>query len=1072
MRGTGTPKGVERSIDIFTELGWAQAPAERLAGLPLGSPARRREALAGLREGEWTRLVPAEDGRGAVWERRSRIGDVDLERLALFAIRLGVDARRAHELLARGRLDPGLVTGMLAGRGRAFAARFVEVHLQDAARMREPAPSRRGGICVRLVQRLRLPIPEEAGYLLEWSALAARPEAAELLSARAAEHLRLGVRLGLGAAGPFGTAFPAVAAAGGIGRQEAVSLAAEALARARRHEELAAWTGLLLDGLAAGPAELARHAERLAPVPERLGGASAGRLGAALVARVEEPRLPSVLDRVLEARPREARLAALTAAAGRSAPSARSLAACLPVLGRVVQDDPDPRVRRAVEALREAWGAPPQRARTAPVRGLWRATPRTWRVPRFEAAPDEADALPGLAGRMREAWGDPLPAERFHDALVRAAHRDLDGVRRELAAAGLRRLLVPGPHEREDGPRLSPLRARRSQSLRRLGRAPGLLSTPSRVDGSVDPEDLLDRLERYRALEVAADEADLLVALLRLEHSAVEAGHRHRAGRLDVPIRSETGRRAAGRAGEIVARALEEPPAPLRLEPGEDGSLRASLADAEHGPRGLPSRWRAAVAAEELPALLPAGGEAALTALRRADPPPRRLVGLARHAARSREPLGPGAAVNLLAALPRRSHPASAPVAEAIVDAWRRGLLRPGTARLELLDWRTDGPDRLRDLVRALLELSDRGPLPVVWPLLADVVELAAAARRPLTGAAEAVSALHRLLPEAQEGVRTGRAEAGTVELPGVRRLAEREGASLAVLRARELSPLLPEPSEASRSAAPAPRFLWRVPRPAAPPRPDGARTSLEPLDPASGSGLVLVRIELPGPTPARYSALPLSLRTLASEGRLRVLDDRNGQEAWLRWRAEARGGRGGLVAESPERAEQGIRPREEGARAAVPRLSTALVTAALAGLCHRGRDPRTAASEADELLRRAAIPAEAIRAALMPLLRRAELAAAPLARFVDTRPDALAVMWPLYPAALALIAAAEAPPRWAGRVLRSALEHAPTLREAVRRGLVPGERLLGQELRELADRPTRSAVVRDARELVRALEA
>lgn len=115
----------------------------------------------------------------------------------------------------------------------------------------------------------------------------------------------------------------------------------------------------------------------------------------------------------------------------------------------------------------------------------------------------------------------------------------------------------------------------------------------------------------------------------------------------------------------------------------------------------------------------------------------------------------------------------------AVLDAWDRGLLRPGVASLRYLGWETT-PARLASLARVLRDLSSDGLAPVAWPLLDDIAGYGATARRVPPGIAEAVVALDELLASALA--------AGRATLPGVRSLAARGGTSAAVRAARALT--------------------------------------------------------------------------------------------------------------------------------------------------------------------------------------------------------------------------------------------------------------------------------------------
>ena len=77
-----------RSLELFRDLGWADAAQADALELPVGTEAQRREARAGLQRGDWDVWV----SKGDTLSLESVVGEADQGMLALFAIRVGADA--------------------------------------------------------------------------------------------------------------------------------------------------------------------------------------------------------------------------------------------------------------------------------------------------------------------------------------------------------------------------------------------------------------------------------------------------------------------------------------------------------------------------------------------------------------------------------------------------------------------------------------------------------------------------------------------------------------------------------------------------------------------------------------------------------------------------------------------------------------------------------------------------------------------------------------------------------------------------------------------------------------------
>ncbi len=425
------PELVE-AVAIFRELGWEGAPLDKAPDLPIGTPEQQRRARTGLARGEWGHFG-AIGPNTVTWV--SDVG-VDPHALGLFAIRVGVDARRAVELAptARHLDDEVLLSLPCSARGAAqFAvgvraaaracasggARTVELALRPGLRpARRPARAAgagrgrlpdgldgRGGVGARRGCRIVPPRP-------------APPSEADVRR-RYLPHVRAAV-----AAGVVGTgALPGVIAAGvrrgWIERAEALSLAFAALDAAARPSDRKAWSTLTVSGLEATDAELLDQADALvaalatgeAPVVEMF--------APRLLGVVPDDLLADVLAAALTARTKKAVRTVLAAAAARRPPAAlvEELVAFLEPLVA----DGDKAVAAAARKVVDAWGAPPvEVVAEAPVAtGRWQPTPPLWEVPRFELG----EISPGGARRTRLAVLVARQASSGSDRRCRALHR-------------------------------------------------------------------------------------------------------------------------------------------------------------------------------------------------------------------------------------------------------------------------------------------------------------------------------------------------------------------------------------------------------------------------------------------------------------------------------------------------------------------------------------------------------------------------------------------------------------------------------------------------------------------------
>lgn len=1073
------------AIEVFTDLGWATAILADVESLPLGTPEQQRVARDGLASGEW-----GEYGQtGANTYGWIPWIDVDQNLLAVFALRSGVDARRAERLLHSAyTVDDELAARLVESRGPRFVAQFVAQACRSARRVWEHATSGHAGAMVRLVDRCDLPVPEDVEYLKDWSvyALGALTGDGELypsqrgwcepeiIERRLTEHVRAAVAVGVPATGPFGSVVPAAVARGWLGRDEAVDLVVAALDAAQRPGDRKVWAQVLTGPLGLSDDELVARADALVPVLAHGEGPVIELVAPRLIARVPGDVLVDVLAVTLPVRTKKVLRLLLAAAVDRPRPDGVEALAPL-VLPHAASTDRA--LARAAVALADAWGLVADAVETEPTpTGQWLPTPPVWDVPRLEPGTVSGAALTDAAAQLTgrpEAVVD-VEVERFLALANAVAVQDREAARSALGGVrtswvgGLR--CVPAwvrgePSPLLDTPRTQgrralvwgPVDAREAAVLQRLGEVPVLLSTPTWVDLRIDPADLVERLATYVEAGAVASEADLYLACTRADLTLVTDQVRAALDDLLVPVVLQDGSSAPFTAGPALRRYLDDPfqEPELRLVAGAHAWESARL-DVPPSLWAFPARFGGEnrYGSPEIETF-PAWGDS-VRGLELSDDA--RVGLLLRQYARRATPLTPGLAVNLLGAQ-RGFHPAAAADGTAAVhEAWERGLLRPGVADVRLLDW-APTPSNLAALARACGELAAEGLLSVVWPVLDDVLLASLRAPRMLAGTAEVAETMRSHLPAVLAAVASGDATPAALDVPGLRALAARAGSSNAVTAARAAVAMLPAAVSPVVPVAPVERPVSpfdEVWAPGAGMRAavdDGATLAAQWVDPDAPSKMLAVDLTLPDRPGETYRVVKEWFYDLENEGQCSARTATG--VAWLRWDVEQ-----GRLVVSPHRDWRGEKdgPLERGGP--LPPLTTSMVAVVLASLSHASYHPQ-------ELLRSGLVGSASVTVAVRALVTQPDVSPARMVKLMESDPTTLPVLWPVLVESVRYAAGVDgAPPHWLNRILDVALLHAPVLREAGDRGLLPGDAATWPGLADLAARPGSSAVLRKARDL------
>ena len=824
---------LQDAVAIFKELGWESVTLDNVLSLPLGTKDQKQTALAGLKSGEWGKY--GEIGKNSVGWRKYT--DVDEGKLALFAIRLGVNARRAVGIL---NLNTGteMIATVITERGEKYASDFIGFVSISGRRGSEHGISAFGNLTVWLVDKMNLEIPQNVEYIKDWSVSAtaamgllrtgvprwwfwnAEGEAfgLDFAERRFEEHISTGIAVGAPATGPFGLLVSAGVKRGWLSQENGTELAFSALDAAVRPGDRKAWLKVL-DELAVSDKELTSRTQALIPLLASGDSALIARIAPVLIKNTGDDLLSEVILSSLSAETKKTRKMVLKSALNRQCPeNAEELESWLLMLAQ----NADREISALSAKLIKQWGINadiPSDEKTD-IRGLWRETPELWQVPAFELGDVSAEALTELAAvlmsRSAEEDTHDVTSEQFLAVANAVAYQNPEAAR--TALRGLRGISPvlsnviywikgkePPYYLNHDGTEknwLTSLRVRDFSVCLHLDKLPCLLSTPDKDDLSISVSSLAARLELYKKTETAALEADFVLALARLDLKTKTQASVEMLQKLDVPIMLPAGEQMSVNAGQVVTAYLDDPIIEPEYKIGEYWHyVGIKMPDSL---RHFMNRFNRNNGT--LYAVFPNWGDVSLAGISWYYGEVYHEKGIVlRQAARRSVPLPPGGSINMLAAQRSSTDLAAEDSLLAVSEAWERGLLRPGIADIGLLDWRSEPPSHLAAFAAALDGIAQEGMLSVVWPVLDELIIESLKAPRLLSGTAEIAELIAVFLPEVQFAVEQGIAEQTALCLPGMLELAKRGGTSRAVAAARKVAealPAVPVAAEKQESAA------------------------------------------------------------------------------------------------------------------------------------------------------------------------------------------------------------------------------------------------------------------------------
>ena len=824
---------LERAVAIYRSLGYEETAYENILSLGIGTKEEQGIAREGLKSGEWVQIKQLSENSYGF----APVIDVDLKKLAVFAVRIGVEAKRAANVIGRG--DETSLQAIM-DRGENYAIRFISAAESGNRRAWEHSLSVLGMLCLKLLHRMNLPIPESVEYMKDWAAASSvillgtkkdylfddrfTLEKEEILR-RFVEHIEKGISLIMLGTGPFPELLFFGVENHLLSKEAAKEYIFDALYIAKRPGDRKAWVELL-DKLGCAEKDFLERAENLIPLLGLGESPLLERFAPVLIENISEELLYPVLISCTSAKVKKTKKMLLHSVLKRENPkSANDFAEWLSLY---LQDE-DKSIAALAEKLALSWGlALKQEESTKELQGLWRESPKLWEVPRFSLGDKTAESLTDMVAELseRKECVEDLLFEQFLALANHIAYKNPEEAKISLAgipnsdsgtlwtlgrwARGIETKPVEESRQRfwqgeKEIVRIEYrelLTMRRELLFRTMGQWPCLLSTPSFEDLSISIEDFLERLSLYRAEKFSfVSEPDLQLALTRLdmetfskEDSCKCKEERRKCTEkiqeLDLKIQLSSGEFLQDEEGkdillgELITAYLQDPYVEPDFFPGETPYWKVELKKPE-SLKALP--YRLAYSHNALFSIFPNWGDYSLTAVHRDFEVYHGQGIILRQLARRRKPLSKGALMNWIAVFGKLSDENAEDALKANREAWERGLLLPGIADISYLDWSGGELSNLANLAAAMDFMANEGMLSLVWRAACDIVEQSLKMPRILAGTAEIVKFLRDYLDEVILAVEKNLASKEALEMKTIRILAEKSGSSKAVSYAKEI---------------------------------------------------------------------------------------------------------------------------------------------------------------------------------------------------------------------------------------------------------------------------------------------
>lgn len=1038
------------AVEIFKTLGWDNAERADAAKLPLGTPEQQRLVVKGLESGDWGEFgLVGENSYGWIAAH-----EVNNQMLALFAVRCGVSARRAEQLVTG---DDEVAFDCITQRGVEYASQFLDHYYRSTIRMHEHTLSVLGALGVSLALFTNRAPLANLDYLKDWAVLARHaltgntrdmyreysklPELTEITPSFK-EHVDTAIEVGVPVTGPFGELLSNAFDQNVLTRNDILEACVKGMDLAVRPGDRKVFSQLLTAGLRISETELITHREVFKNLMST---------GEAPVVEGFAPQLISLLDPVeaaevaltaLYAKTSKSRLQVLKALVQRNDLSAADALLLADRVSEIASSKDKPAARLAKKLLAN-WNLDLSASvETEPiVKGLWQPTPPLWEVPKFELGEVSITALAHAINHLRtdDQYLFDIEGDRLLALAVELAKTDIEQVRS--AFSGVKRQfwspLVFQWLENNEVKLFGDDYLSHSQMVfANLGMIPCLLSTPSRLDSSVTFIDLAERLNLYALAKQEVLETDLVLSLLRLNLGEFTDATKLPSLPSGVPVKLMDGSVLERDAAQVIRDYLADP-----LQEGRIDDNLAWLIEPLEMPqslRGLQLPFRLNYMARETTRLFPHWGAFAFIGLRWIGAELTYAGICADDASYRAKPLPAEAAINLLA-LQRPVHPKMAELcAEGLENAWKRGLLVPGVADVAYLDWGGQ-LSNLASLAKALQEVAEQGMLSVVWPVLDDLLVASLKLPRLPAGIAEVAEVMASVVTEVLVAVEQGVADKSVLEVPGVRALAARNGKSKAVEAAKAVVAQLPEvsqpvnvvenqaelePGEFEKTWQPI-MGLGLLPE-------DGAKILGFDEKTAISTCALPVIFTLPAYPGERFiSASNNWYYAITHEHQaqmLRISQTGSQQRGYVHWDGTQ------LVFSEYRNWKDQNNSGLEGEPSVWSQFLAKIILADLA----THPDPYGPRNIVSEMVKEGIVDNSTVAVAVNELLPYSQWSPARAVYLLESQPELLVELWPLLTETLSYAAKQTTLPRWTNRVLDITLLHARVLYEATSCGYIP----------------------------------
>ena len=1112
---------LERAVAIYRSLGYEETAYENILSLGIGTKEEQAIARDGLKSGEWVQIKQLSENSYGF----APVVDVDLKKLAVFAVRIGVEAKRATNVIGRG--DETSLQAIMA-RGENYAVNFISAAESGNRRAWEHSLSVLGMLCLKLLHRMNLSIPDSVEYMKDWAAASSvillgtkkdylfdesfTLEKEEILG-RFIEHIEKGISLNMPGTGPFPELLFFGVENHLLSKEVAKEYIFDALYIAKRPRDRKAWVELL-DKIGCTEKDYIDRAENLIPLLGLGESPLLERFAPALIENISEELLYPVLISCTSAKVKKTKKMLLYSVLKREKPkTANDFAEWLSLY---LQDE-DKSIAGLAERLALSWGLVlEQEESTKELQGLWRESPELWEVPRFSLGEGTAESLTDMVALLsqRKECVEDLLFEQFLALANHIAYKNSEEAKISLLgipnsdsgtlwtlgrwARGIetkpveesRQRFWQGEKEIVKIEYRELLIMRRELLFRTMGQWPCLLSTPSFEDLSISIEDFLERLSLYRAEKFSyVSEPDLQLALTRLDMETFAKEDRSKCTEklkeIDLKVQLPSGEFLQDEEGkdimlgELIAAYLQDPYVEPDFFPGETPYWKVELKMPE-SLKALP--YRLSYSHNALFSIFPNWGDYSLTAVHRDFEVYHGQGIILRQLARRRKPLSKGALMNWIAVFGRLSDENAEEALKANREAWERGLLLPGLADISYLDWSGGELSNLANLAAAMDFMTNEGMLSLVWKAACDAVEQSLKMPRILAGTAELVKFLRDYLDEVIFAVEKKLASKEALEMKPIRILAGKSGSSKAVSYAKEILEKLESigntsPYKTITSVEPPANFekVWL-------PLPEGKELiedhvtfRVKAIELRKNEKVFQFDLDLPEDSDCSYQVVIAGwLYGLAHEGqvsgtRIDRRGDRNGKmkdaedEVWLHYDSAQEK----IVVSEFRNWRGGNKSPLEGEATPYSKLFLSFVVALLA---QDGDSIYGAKSLFKELVQSGTLSLKIVREITRLLLSYEEISPAKLVRIVEKESELLSIcwgmLWECIKDAGAKTVETGKSPAWINRILDICIYYAAYLREAAKRGSISKEDALWPGLLEMANCGAKSTAVKKAKEL------